>query len=91
MTKKTPTGGEMLVHCLEREGVEYIFGLSGGAAMPIFDALVDSKIKLILVRHEQGAHAHGRRLRARDRPAGRGARDLGSRRDQHRDRACSPR
>jgi len=55
MNAKTPTGGEMLVRCLEREGVEYIFGLSGGAAMPIFDALVDSKIKLILTRHEQGA------------------------------------
>ena len=50
-----PTGAEKLIRCLEREGVEYIFGLSGGAAMPIFDALVDSKIKLILVRHEQGA------------------------------------
>jgi acetolactate synthase-1/2/3 large subunit len=50
-----PTGGEKIVQCLEREGVEYIFGLSGGAAMPIFDALVDSKIKLILTRHEQGA------------------------------------
>src|SRR6266850_4401381 len=55
MEHKTPTGGEKLIQCLEREGVEYIFGLSGGAAMPIFDALVDSKIKLILVRHEQGA------------------------------------
>jgi acetolactate synthase-1/2/3 large subunit len=52
---KIPTGGEVLVQCLEREGVEYIFGLSGGAAMPIFDALLDSKIQLILVRHEQGA------------------------------------
>jgi acetolactate synthase-1/2/3 large subunit len=52
---KIPTGGEVLVRCLEREGVEYIFGLSGGAAMPIFDALLDSKIQLILVRHEQGA------------------------------------
>ena len=50
-----PTGAEKLVQCLEREGVDYIFGLSGGAAIPIFDALVDSKIKLILVRHEQGA------------------------------------
>ena len=50
-----PTGAEKLIRCLEREGVEYVFGLSGGAAMPIFDALVDSKIKLILVRHEQGA------------------------------------
>src|SRR6201995_30771 len=50
-----PTGAEKLIQCLEREGVEYIFGLSGGEAIPIFDALVDSKIKLILVRHEQGA------------------------------------
>jgi acetolactate synthase-1/2/3 large subunit len=50
-----PTGGEKIIQCLEREGVEYVFGLSGGAAMPIFDALVDSKIKLILTRHEQGA------------------------------------
>ena len=50
-----PTGAQVLVDCLEKEGVEYIFGLSGGAAIPIFDALVDSKIKLILVRHEQGA------------------------------------
>ena len=55
MEHKTPTGGEKLIQCLEREGVEYIFGLSGGAAMPMFDALVDSKIQLILVRHEQGA------------------------------------
>ena len=55
MDPKIPTGGEVLVRCLEREGVEYIFGLSGGAAMPIFDALLDSKIQLILVRHEQGA------------------------------------
>ena len=52
---KVTSGAEKLIRCLEREGVEYVFGLSGGAAMPIFDALVDSKIKLILVRHEQGA------------------------------------
>ena len=49
------TGAEALIRCLENYGVEYIFGLSGGAAIPIFDALVGSKIKLILVRHEQGA------------------------------------
>ncbi len=55
MPQKIASGGEKLVQCLEREGVQYIFGLSGGAAMPMFDALVDSKIKLILVRHEQGA------------------------------------
>jgi len=55
MDSKIPTGAEKLIQCLEREGVEYMFGLSGGAAMPLFDALVDSSIKLILVRHEQGA------------------------------------
>jgi len=48
-------GAEALIKCLENIGVEYIWGLSGGAAIPIFDALVGSKIKLILVRHEQGA------------------------------------
>ena len=52
---RIPTGGEKVIQCLEREGVDTLFGLSGGAAMPIFDALVDSKIKLVLVRHEQGA------------------------------------
>ena len=55
MQHNCPSGAEKLIQCLEREGVEYIFGLSGGAAMPMFDALVDSKIKLVLVRHEQGA------------------------------------
>jgi acetolactate synthase-1/2/3 large subunit len=53
--EKTPTGAERLVQCLEEQDVELIFGLPGGAAIPLFDALVDSKIKLIQVRHEQGA------------------------------------
>ena len=47
--------GDINAIILEDEGVEHIFGLSGGAAIPIFDALYDSKIKLVLVRHEQGA------------------------------------
>jgi len=69
MNKQVPTGAEKLVQCLEREGVEYIFGLSGGAAIPIFDALVDSKIKLVLVRHEQGAtHMADGYARASGRP-----------------------
>jgi acetolactate synthase-1/2/3 large subunit len=55
MSEQKMTGGEALVKCLERLGVEYVWGYSGGAALPIFDALVDSPIKLILVRHEQGA------------------------------------
>ncbi len=55
-TAKMPiNGAQALVKCLENFGVEYIWGLSGGAAIPIFDALVGSKIKLILTRHEQGA------------------------------------
>jgi acetolactate synthase-1/2/3 large subunit len=54
-SERLPTGAEVLIRCLEREGVKHIFGLSGGAAIPIFDALVDSPIELILVRHEQGA------------------------------------
>jgi len=50
------TGADALVRCLEAEGVEYVFGLSGGAALPIFDAIYHSKkIRLILTRHEQGA------------------------------------
>jgi acetolactate synthase-1/2/3 large subunit len=53
--KKAMNGAEVLIRCLEKLGVEYIFGLSGGSVIPIFDALVGSKIKLVLVRHEQGA------------------------------------
>lgn len=50
-------GGQALIKALERQGVEYIFGYSGGAALPIFDALVTTgtNITFILVRHEQGA------------------------------------
>ena len=53
--KKSQTAAKSLMDALEKLGVEYIFGYPGGAAMPIFDALYDSNIKLILVRHEQGA------------------------------------
>ena len=55
MSDSKMTGGEALVKCLEDFGVEYVWGYSGGAALPIFDALMDSPIELILVRHEQGA------------------------------------
>ena len=49
-------GADVVIKALERQGVEYIFGLPGGAAIPIFDALFDSaKLKFILTRHEQGA------------------------------------
>ena len=55
MTTTKKTAAQVIVEVIEREGVEYIFGLPGGAAIPIFDALVDSSVKLILTRHEQGA------------------------------------
>jgi len=48
-------GAAALVKCLESMGVEYVFGYIGGAVLPIFDALYDSSIKLIITRHEQGA------------------------------------
>jgi acetolactate synthase-1/2/3 large subunit len=63
MTQKM-SGARATVEALEREKVEYIFGMPGGANLPFYDALWDSKIKHILVRHEQlGAHmadAYGR-------------------------------
>ncbi|HLD56633.1 MAG TPA: biosynthetic-type acetolactate synthase large subunit, partial [Candidatus Omnitrophota bacterium] len=49
------TGARILIESLKQEGVEYVFGLPGGAILPTFDALYDSGLKLILVRHEQGA------------------------------------
>ena len=54
-TKKMKNASYALMKCLENHGVKHIFGYPGGAAIPIFDALYDSKIKLILTRHEQGA------------------------------------
>lgn len=47
-------GSEVLLKALEREGVDLVFGHPGGAIMPVYDALYDSKIKHVLVRHEQG-------------------------------------
>jgi len=58
IAKKQPqemTGAEAIIKCLERQGVEYIFGIPGGNVIPLFDALLNSKIKFILTRHEQGA------------------------------------
>jgi acetolactate synthase-1/2/3 large subunit len=48
-------GADVLLRALEHEGVDLVFGYPGGAIMPVYDALVDSKIRHILVRHEQGA------------------------------------
>ena len=55
MDENKKTGAEAIIDLVHREGVEYIFGLPGGAAIPIFDAIVDSPVELVLTRHEQGA------------------------------------
>ena len=65
-------GAQALIKGLEKEGVEYIFGIPGGATIPMFDALVTTrtKIKLILTRHEQAAtHMADGYARATGRPA----------------------
>jgi len=49
------TGAQMIIKCLKEEGVEVIFGYPGGKVIPLYDALFDSDIRHILVRHEQGA------------------------------------
>jgi acetolactate synthase-1/2/3 large subunit len=64
----TTNGGAALIKALELEGVDTIFGLPGGAILPVYDPIIDSPIRHILVRHEQGAghmaegyaHATGR-------------------------------
>ncbi len=66
MTKMS--GGQALIKSLEMMGVEVMFGLPGGAILPVYDPIIDSPIRHILVRHEQGAghmasgyaHATGR-------------------------------
>src|SRR3974390_2465705 len=50
----TMPGSEILVACLEREGVDTIFAYPGGASMEIHQALTRSKIRTVLPRHEQG-------------------------------------
>ena len=49
------TGAQALVRSLELVGVEVVFGLPGGAILPVYDPIIDSPIRHVLVRHEQGA------------------------------------
>ncbi len=49
------TGSKILLECLQREGVEQVFGYPGGTVINIYDDLMDSPIKHILTRHEQAA------------------------------------
>jgi acetolactate synthase-1/2/3 large subunit len=52
---KKLTGAQIVIESLIAEGADVIFGYPGGAILPTYDALLDSKIKHVLVRHEQGA------------------------------------
>jgi acetolactate synthase-1/2/3 large subunit len=49
------TGAQALIKSLETQGVDVMFGLPGGAILPVYDPIIDSSIRHILVRHEQGA------------------------------------
>ena len=68
MTTTPMDGGQALIRALENEGVDLLFGLPGGAILPVYDPLIGSSIRHVLVRHEQGAghmasgyaHATGR-------------------------------
>ena len=55
MANHALSGAQVIIECLKREGVDMIFGYPGGSAIPLFDALLDSNIKMVLSRHEQGA------------------------------------
>ncbi|MBI5491819.1 MAG: biosynthetic-type acetolactate synthase large subunit [Deltaproteobacteria bacterium] len=62
-------GAQVFIECLLKEGVDTIFGFPGGAVLPIYDALFDSPMRHILVRHEQGAvHMADGYARATGRP-----------------------
>ncbi len=70
MKSTTMSGAEVIIEMIHKQGVKYIFGLPGGAAIPIFDAIVGSPVKLILTRHEQGAaHMADGYARASGKPA----------------------
>ncbi len=54
-TQPVTNGAEAVVRALENAGVEYAFGVQGGAIMPVYDALYDSEVTHITMAHEQGA------------------------------------
>ncbi|MDR3673562.1 MAG: thiamine pyrophosphate-binding protein, partial [Holophaga sp.] len=49
------SGAALLWECLQREGVEVVFGYPGGAILPVYNAMVNSPVRHVLARHEQGA------------------------------------
>lgn len=53
--KTRMTGAELIIRILEQHGITSVSGIPGGAALPLYDALGNSRIRHILARHEQGA------------------------------------
>src|ERR1700683_423855 len=54
-SKGAKTGAEVVVESLEKHGVEYVFGIPGAKIDKVFDALLDSSIRIVVCRHEQNA------------------------------------
>lgn len=72
MSEKKINGAEALIMSLERCGIEMTFGIPGGAAIPLYDAIYDTRknMKFVLVRHEQNAaHEADGYARATGKPA----------------------
>src|SRR5690625_1116678 len=55
VTGEQMSGAQAVVRSLEEIGVETVFGIPGGCILPVYDPLLDSKVRHVLVRHEQGA------------------------------------
>src|SRR5580692_3776516 len=55
ITNQTKTGAEVVVRTLEAHGVNYVFGIPGAKTDTVFNALLDTKIKTVVCRHEQNA------------------------------------
>src|SRR5579875_2986415 len=84
---KKLTGAQIVIESLMAEGEDIVFGYPGGAILPTYDALLDSKIRHIgTPRARRGAH--GRRVRSRYRKSGRGVGNFGSRSLEYRHRNC---
>ena len=54
-TQPTKTGAQIVVESLERQGVQYVFGIPGAKIDKVFDTLVSSSIQTVVCRHEQNA------------------------------------
>ena len=80
------TGAELITTLLERQGIDIIAGIPGGANLPLYDALHGSRIRHVLARHEQGAGFIAQGMARATGRTGGVLRHLGPRRDQPADR-----